>query len=179
MKTERMTTAAALRRAGTVAVAAGALALTGLSGVASATATTRGPAPASHAASRAASQAASRTPAMAGTTRCGRSVPWPGAPSWVSYPVRSVNLRGRTVQLKNVRLTDWSYAYVSRGYRKGDRVWIDRSGNGGQNWRKCGPFARGHSNQVPNLRASARACLQVKSHGKRVSRCTGWYYDKD
>ncbi|MGV9779534.1 hypothetical protein [Streptosporangium sp. NPDC003464] len=73
-----------------------------------------------------------------------------GLPERGFYPVREITFKGRTLWLRNVRLTDYSYAYIKSGYRAGDLVTVHRSKNGGKTWKNCGPFTRDHSNQQPN-----------------------------
>jgi hypothetical protein len=112
--------------------------------------------------------------AAAGTTNC-------GIPRWQlldhDYPVRSIDWYGRHLVLENLQIADYSYAKITSGYRSGDRVWVDRSSNGGGSWFQCGPFSDYRSRMLDNLHYWMRACLDVVVSGQRRHACTSWYYD--
>ncbi|WNG51622.1 hypothetical protein F0U60_51500 [Archangium minus] len=113
----------------------------------------------------------------AAATNCGSS-----NTGWFPYEVRIrvVRLRtGRTVRLNlvNDQVSDHSYATLWWDYRKGDKVWVDRSFDGGVSWSQCGPFNRDWSNTLRNVGNWMRACFWA--HDTHESFCTDWYYDKD
>lgn len=122
--------------------------------------------------------AATSASVTAASASCGKSVAFPGGDTWSFYPVRKLTFKGRTLWLRNVRATDYSYAYIKSGYRAGDLVTLHRSKDGGKTKKNCGPFARDHSNQQPDYHVWMRACIGVRVSGALRSKCTEWYYDK-
>lgn len=122
--------------------------------------------------------AAASASVTAASASCGKSVAFPGGDTWSFYPVRKLTFKGRTLWLRNVRATDYSYAYIKSGYRAGDLVTVQRSKDRGKTKKVCGPFARDHSNQQSNYHVSMRACIGVRVSGALRSDCTDWYYDK-
>ncbi|MEV4242075.1 hypothetical protein AB0J63_01565 [Streptosporangium canum] len=128
--------------------------------------------------SAAASASVTSASDTAASASCGKPVAFPGGDTWSFYPVRKLTFKGRTLWLRNVRATDYSYAYIKSGYRAGDLVTVQRSKDRGKTKKVCGPFARDHSNQQSNYHVSMRACIGVRVSGALRSDCTDWYYDK-
>jgi hypothetical protein len=111
----------------------------------------------------------------------------------------SFNAYGREVHLRNGNFFNHSFAMISAStYRRGDRVWADRSLNAIPNsdpqfpstdlviarggWKQCGPFDGQFSDQVMNWNTdtqrhfAVRACFRP-SDG-RPSVCGNWYVDR-
>jgi hypothetical protein len=104
-------------------------------------------------------------------TNCGGTV-WPD--DYVT--VRSTTLEGRTIVLLTGRLADGSYGKI-RGYRSGDRVWVDRRAPGSSSYFRCGPFNGASTNRLDNFGWEMRACGDIQFGAGRLATCTSWYLD--
>ncbi|KAI8904561.1 hypothetical protein DFJ77DRAFT_243756 [Powellomyces hirtus] len=109
-----------------------------------------------------------------GTTNCGSG---PGTPTDFLMPkvcdaLAKNGQRTATIQLRNQRTSDHSFAYISKNYKSGDRVWVDRSTDDGKTWTQCGPFNGKISNDLSNKGYSMRACMDMVDGGHV---CTPWY----
>ncbi|KAI8815795.1 uncharacterized protein EV422DRAFT_572494 [Fimicolochytrium jonesii] len=87
-----------------------------------------------------------------GTTNCGSGAGWP-TDTLMPKVCDALAMNGKrtaTIQLRNQRTSDHSFAYISKNYKSGDRI----------------------SNDLSNKGYSMRACMDMVDGGFV---CTAWY----
>jgi len=114
--------------------------------------------------------------AVAGNTNCGSSVG--GLDLYTT--IRSKSKGGRTVALRSGSCFDESFSEISKGYKSGDRTWVDRRKKGGVAT-QCGPFNAKHSNEVGHQEGfEVQACADWPTQsGGREHVCTGFVEGHD
>ncbi|MBO2458263.1 hypothetical protein [Actinomadura violacea] len=76
--------------------------------------------------------------------------------------------RGRQLILRTGRIYDRSSARILKGYKKGDKVWVDITGNGGKSWQACGSTSGDRTGWFLHdyKKRWIRACMKVDGHVK-------------
>lgn len=84
------------------------------------------------------------------------------------YDYGVTKYRGRQLILRTGRLYDRSSARILKGHKKGDRVWVDITGNGGKSWQACGSNGSDRTGWfLHNYKKRwIRACMKVDGHVK-------------